>query len=362
MPLTTVQSGMMDSIAQYNSFKNRIINGAMQIDQRNAGAAVTISTANVYCLDRWSVSEASDATFTVQQDSSAPAGFINSAKITVTVADASVAASQYNVFQQRIEGLNCADLGWGTASAATVTLSFWVRSSLTGTFGGAITNSAYNRSYPFTYSISAANTWEQKTITIAGDTSGTWLTTNGIGMTIYFDLGSGVDNTGTANAWVGAGNVGTDSTVQLVNTLNATWQVTGVQLEKGSTATAFDYRPYGTELSLCQRYFLMLGGNSSNDSVAQGQSYTSTACGFPVRFPVTMRTTPTLDTFTASNWSATNGAGALIAATSITLFGGQTSTYGCALSTTVASGLTLGQGAQLIANTSNARLPFNAEL
>jgi len=288
-PTLTLQS---ENVSPFIGFRNRVINGAMVIDQRNAGAAVTISSTNVYTVDRWASTESSDATFTVQQDSSAPTGFINSAKITVTVADASVAASQYNTFSQRIEGLNCADLAWGTASAATVTLSFWVRSSVTGTFGGALDNSAYNRSYPFTYTISAADTWEQKSVTIAGDTSGTWLTTNGIGITVYFDLGSGVDNTGTANAWVGAGNVGADSTVQLVNTLNATWYITGVQLEVGSTATPFERRPYGTELALCQRYYTKFGP-ASNFLSYDHYNTTSASCVLHLSLPVAMRATPT---------------------------------------------------------------------
>jgi hypothetical protein len=297
------------AVSGFTGFKNRIINGGMVIDQRNAGAAVTISTTNIYSLDRWSASEASDATFTVQQDTSAPAGFINSAKITVTVADASGAASQYHSFQQRIEGLNCADLAWGTASAATVTFSFWVRSSLTGTFGGAITNSAYNRSYPFTYAISAANTWEQKTITIAGDTSGTWLTTNGIGMIIYFDLGSGVDNTGTANAWVGAGNVGADSTVQLVNTLNATWYITGVQLERGSNATSFEFRDYGRELIMCQRYLPAWSFPSTSSQVANSFAYSTTTGGpFQLINPVAVRTPVTgLTVSSASHFGVSDG-------------------------------------------------------
>lgn len=296
--IVTEAQGGTGTTTGYYGFKNRIINGAMVIDQRNAGASVTVNTTNVYTLDRWALSESSDAVFTVQQDSSAPSGFNNSAKVTVTTADASIGTAQYNSFQQRIEGFNFADMAWGTANAQPVTLSFWVRSSVTGTFGGAIANSAYNRSYPFTYAINAANTWEQKSITITGDTSGTWLTTNGIGITLYFDLGSGVDNTGTANAWVGAGNVGADSTVQLANTLNATWYITGVQLEKGSTATSFDYRPYGTELGLCQRYFTNWVGDSSGTGFrAIGSGYVpNVATDLTVLIPlsVSMRTTPTL--------------------------------------------------------------------
>jgi hypothetical protein len=307
--------------AAFNSnglfFRNRIINGDMRIDQRNAGAAVTISTTNVFTVDRWAASESSDATLTVQQDSSAPSGFVNSAKITVTVADASVAASQYNSFQQKIEGVNVADLAWGTASAVTVTLSFWVRSSVTGTFGGALTNSAYNRSYPFTYSISVADTWEKKTVTIPGDTSGTWLTTTGIGITVYFDLGTGVDNTGTANAWVGAGNVGADSTVQLVNTLSATWYVTGVQLETGSVATPFERRPYGTELMLCQRYCVLIA-SGANKPIANSFYYSATNVSGYLSFPVDMRATPTLSVVTGTNYYGNTANGGIDSLNSLT--------------------------------------------
>jgi hypothetical protein len=269
----------------------------MVIDQRNAGAAVTVGTGT-YTLDRWLSYDLSDAVFTVQQVSDAPTGFVNSAKVTITTADASIGAAQYNYFHQRIEGLNISDLAWGTANAATVTLSFWVRSSLTGTFGGALHNSAYNRSYPFTYAISSANTWEKKTVTIAGDTSGTWLTTNGIGVVVNFDLGTGTDNTGTAGAWVGAGNIGADSTVQLASTLNATWYITGVQLEKGTTATSFDYRPYGTELQLAQRYFTKLNNDGSGGDVtwAIGMQQNSTTSLFHIAFPVPMRAEPTITT------------------------------------------------------------------
>jgi len=343
--------------------RNRIINGDMRIDQRNAGAAVTISSTNVYTVDRWASSESSDATFTVQQDSSAPTGFINSAKITVTVADASVAASQYNTFSQRIEGLNCADLAWGTASAATVTLSFWVRSSVTGTFGGALDNSAYNRSYPFTYTISAANTWEQKSIAIEGDTSGTWLTTNGIGITVYFDLGTGVDNTGTANAWVGAGNVGVDSTVQLVNTLNATWYITGVQLEAGSVATPFERRSFGQELALCQRYTFRYSADGSINNFAPfglARYYGTNDVQLFIKFPCTMRTSPSSLTQVGSIFVNNTGfSGAAL--TSIVL--NEAAADGATVTGATTTGITAGNATTVYSdNASNAALIFSAEL
>jgi hypothetical protein len=266
-------------------FKNRIINGAMMIDQRNAGASVTPTDA--YTLDRWEAREDTDGAASVQQVSDAPTGFINSLKVTTTTADASLGATQRLVIGQFIEGLNCSDLAFGSASASTVTLSFQVKSSLTGTFGGALANSARNRSYPFTYTINSANTWETKTVTIAGDTSGTWLTTNGVGLRVYFGLGVGSTYSGTAGAWAGAEYYSATGATSVIGTLSATWQVTGVQLEKGSTATSFDYRPYGTELALCQRYYCK-GGNGS-----PGIFSSASRARYSVILPVAMRATPT---------------------------------------------------------------------
>jgi hypothetical protein len=232
--------------------RNRIINGAMEIAQRGTSA---VTATGSYPVDRFPVFYSMDGAVSVQQDSSAPAGFINSTKFTTTTADTSLSASQYVFFQHKIEGTNIADLAWGTASAKTVTLSFWVRSSLTGTFSGSLVNSGFNRSYPFTYSISAADTWEQKSITIAGDTTGTWLTTNGVGIRISWSLGVGSNFQGTANTWAGAEYYGTSSETPVIGTLNATWYITGVQLEAGSVATSFERRSYGQELALCQRYY-----------------------------------------------------------------------------------------------------------
>jgi hypothetical protein len=194
------------------------------------------------------------------------------------------------MFTHRIEGLNVADLAWGTASAATVTLSFWVRSSLTGTFGGSLVNSAQNRSYPFSYSIPSANTPTFITITIAGDTSGTWLTTNGIGIGINFSLGVGSTLSGTAGAWAGAAYYSATGATSVVGTNGATFYITGVQLEKGSTATSFDYRPYGTELALCQRYFWTLNGRIIYlTDYGLASLYITN-----VYFPVAMRASPTI--------------------------------------------------------------------
>jgi hypothetical protein len=246
-------------VAQYGttspSWRNRIINGAMTIDQRNAGAAVT--SLDAYAVDRWQYEGSQTSKSTLQQNAGAvtpPAGFTNYYGATSSSAY-SVLTSDFFFIGQRIEGFNVADLGWGTADAATVTLSFWVRSSLTGTFGGALSNGASNRSYPFTYSISSANTWEQKSVTIVGDTSGTWITNNGLGIRLRFSLGAGATFSGTAGAWAAGNLASATGATSVVGTNGATFYVTGVQFERGTVATPFDYRNYGQELALCQRYF-----------------------------------------------------------------------------------------------------------
>lgn len=279
------------TVAMGSSFlRNRIINGAMVIDQRNAGAAVTINAASrIYTVDRFfGYGQSADGVFTVQRDTSAPANFTNSAKITVTTADASVGATQLYVFSQSIEGFNTADFGWGTSSAIAVTLSFWVRSSVTGTFGGVIGDNGATRSYPFSYTINAANTWEYKTIAIPAITSGNWPTDNTASVQIFWDLGSGSTYQGPSGAWASAAYYGASSTTRLISTLNATWQITGVQLEVGTVATPFERRLYGTELALCQRYYEQIAGGVNFFSVS------TTQVDGPITWKTTKRTTPTL--------------------------------------------------------------------
>jgi hypothetical protein len=239
-------------------FRNRIINGDMRIDQRNEGASVSVSTgAQPYGVDRWNgQGTAAAGVFSLQRSTSTPPeGFTNFTRITTTTADASPAAGSVYNFRHQIEGNNLQDFQFGAATAKTVTISFWVRSSLTGTFSGAFSNSAFNRGYPFTYAISVANTWEQKSIAIAGDTTGTWLTDSGIGLRVYFDLGSGSTYRGTAGAWAASGLIGATSAVRVISTLSATFDLTGVQLEVGNAATEFERRPFGAEFLLCERYF-----------------------------------------------------------------------------------------------------------
>jgi hypothetical protein len=327
MPLTTVNPALLDTQAQYTGFKNRIINGAMVIDQRNAGAAVT-PTGGQYLVDRYIYEATQSSKVTAQQNAGAvtpPIGFTKYLGVTSSSAY-SVLTGDTFLFSQRIEGFNVADLAFGTASAVTVTLSFWVRSSLTGTFGGSLCNGALNRSYPFSYTISSANTWEQKTITVAGDTTGTWTTDNTAGLNIRFGLGSGATLSGTSGAWAAGNFVQPTSTVSVVGTNGATFYITGVQLEKGSTATSFDYRPYGTELMLCQRYYYV-HVKGSVKVFALGANYSSSYMTSYVQFPVQMRDAPTLSIVTGTDYyvfyrnSGTDGMSTLTFGNATTLGG-----------------------------------------
>ena len=342
-------------------FRNRIINGDMRIDQRNAGAAVTVNNEFEYTLDRWECRDDTDGDFTVQQVTDAPSGFVNSLKVTTTTADATLTTTQAAYIDQRIEGLNVADLAWGTASAKTITLSFWVRSSLTGTFGGSFQNNGQDRAYPFTYTISVADTWEYKTVTVAGDTSGTWLTTNGTGIRVNFGLGVGPDRSGTAGAWNSNTNFSATGATTVIGTLNATWYITGVQLEVGSVATPFERRPYGTELALCQRYYYRI--TSTTHQLGAGWNRSTTQASGITTFPVTMRVAPTsLDqTGTAANYRVLHADTATVCSAVPTLE--RSTDHTGSTEFVVASGLTTGQGsAGSAASLVTAYLGWSAEL
>ena len=293
-------------------FRNRIINGDMRIDQRNAGAA-TANTISGYTLDRWAVSQSTTGKLIAQRNAGSvtpPAGFSNYLGVTSQSAY-SVGSGDYYMIYQMIEGFNTADLAWGTASAQTVTMSFWVRSSLTGTFGGSLQNNATNRGYPFTYSISAANTWEQKTVTIAGDTTGTWETGNQTGIRVQFGLGVGSTYSGTAGAWAAANLITATGATSVVGTNGATFYITGVQLEAGTVASPFERRDYGRELIMCQRYYYRISaanGSGNFTKYAIGFARGTTRYDILVNTPVSMRAAPTtLDTSATSSFVVFDG-------------------------------------------------------
>ena len=304
MPISKINNAGLGTIDQINTgvtgysfgagnaslMKNRILNGAMVIDQRNAGASVSC-TSSTYSCDRWLAYAQQTSKMTAQQNAGSvtpPVGFSNYLGITSSSAYTVLTGDIFGLIQ-RIEGFNFADLNWGTANAKTITLSFWAYSSLTGTFGGSLQNSASNRSYPFTYSIPVANTWTQLAITIAGDTTGTWVgATNGVGLQLTIGLGVGATYSGTAGSWAGATYYSATGATSVVGTNGATFYITGVQLEVGSSATGFEYVNYQTSLANCQRYY--------ETQYIRSNGYWAGGSNAPVMFPMkaSKRATPTL--------------------------------------------------------------------
>jgi hypothetical protein len=271
--------------------RNRIINGRMDISQRGTTFAAIADGA--YCLDRWVFGESSAAVLTASQQADAPAGFSNSLRLAVTTADASIAAGDYCVIRQRIEGYNVADL-----IGRDFTLSFWARSAKTGTHCVVFTNSGADRSYIAEYSIAAANTWEFKTITVAGGliTAGTWDFTNGRGLNVQWALAAGATFYTTAGAWQTGNFIATANQVNVLDTIGNVFAITGVQLEPGAFATPFENRSRGIEGLLCQRYFLY--PNETPTYRFYGAAGSSSYVTY--YFPTTLRDAPTTTTV---SWS-----------------------------------------------------------
>jgi len=313
----TVSWSTLDSNVQGDlgiSFKKRIINSNMAIDQRNVGAS---GTSQSYPVDRWLYQPSQSNKITWQQNAGSvtpPAGFKNYLGITSSSAY-SVTSGDYFFLSQTIEGYNIADLGWGASGASTVTLSFWVRSSLTGTFGGSIRAGGFDQSYPFSYTISSANTWEQKSVTITGATAGTFGSTNGNGLQVCFSLGAGSTYSGTAGAWSGSNLVSATGATSVVGTNGATWYITGVQLEVGTQATTFTTAggSYGAELALCQRYFW----KAVNPHLAGVASSTTALNRMGTSLPVTMRAPPTVSYSGTIQWYDGGVSGTITSASSI---------------------------------------------
>jgi hypothetical protein len=334
-------------------FKNRIINGGMVIDQRNAGVAIT---GGGFALDRFQTVLTGITSLVVasQQVTDAPSnsGFNYSYKYTVTTAATAYSTGGRTGILHRIEGYNSADFMFGTVNAKSVTFSFWVKSSVTGTYSVGFLNDDSSRAYPATYTVNSANTWEYKTITIAGCPDGTWLTTNGRGIQVEFCLGADTSRLGTANTWNSAFVVGATGTTLLSNTVGATFQVTGVQLEKGSTATSFDYRPYGTEEQLCQRYYRITGQGSiavvrAATQVVHGSSYQN------------MRAAPTATLLTTSPVFYNFATAANMTGSSSSIADSSLGVGACQINIGGFTGLTAGQAA---AGVTTAIVGLNSEL
>jgi hypothetical protein len=347
--------------------KNRIINGGMVLDQRNGGASITPTDTGgrPYALDRWCTRQSQASKFSIQQSAIAPTGFVNSSLITSASAYAVTSADQF-VFIQVVEGANVADLAWGTVGAKTVTLSFQVRSSLTGTFGGSLRNVSADRSYPFSYTVSSANTWEQKSITIVGDTTGSWDTDNGIGIIVGLGFGVGSTLSGPAGAWAGVNYASATGATSVVGTSGATFYITGAQLEEGNAATSFEFRDYGRELAMCQRYYYQIkGSDTALNTGIYGYGFSqSTAVGRAViNFPVTMRSIPSAleQSGTANHYRVILGSSGSTDCSAVPTYT-SASVLMADISWTVASGATANQGILFMSNNASSYLAWGAEL
>jgi len=359
--LGTPASGVMTNVTgiNYDGYKNRIINGAMVISQRGSGAT-TPTASGYYSCDRWKTSVTTASKFSIEQSSTAPTGFNNSLLVTSLSAYTPSSSDEISL-QYRIEGFNVADLGWGTANAKTITISFWVNSSVTGTFGASLANGAFNRWYPFSYTVSSANTWTQISVTIAGDTTGTWSTDNSTGIQIEFGLGIGSTLQGTAGVWTSSVYVVPTGSTNIVSTNGATFYITGVQLEKGSTATSFDYRPYGTELQLCQRYYYLHASGDQKPIASSATYFGATQANLYVSFPVSMRSTPSLEIAVGSYYRLISAGGGSDTFTTLTIDGTPSPTIVDLYNNTEISG-TAGQAALSRTTNALAKIAFSAEL
>jgi hypothetical protein len=269
-----------------------IINGAMTVAQRGT-SAVNSSSSATFRVDRFKAFSNGGGVFTTEQSSTVPNNeFAYSNKLTVTTADSSIASSDFYAFNHDIEGYNIIQTGYGTSDAKTLTLSFWVRSSVTGTYSVTAYNSDGSRGYLNTFSISSADTWTKISLSWAGDTGGTWNKTNGTGITIRFDLGGGSAGHGTADQWTTSGTFAanrTSGSVDWIATSGATFYITGVQLEVGQTASPFEHEDYGTTLRKCQRYYYQpTSAHYPGDNSNGGSSR------IVYHFPTVMRSAPSV--------------------------------------------------------------------
>ena len=327
--------------------KNMVINGDMRISQRVGTTATTI-TSGGFVIDRYRCEDNTAGSTTHQQVTDAPPGFHNSLKVTVTGTDTTVDAGDFHYFRHIIEGNNINHLNWGSSNAKTVTLSFWVKSSVTGNHGGSLWNNAFNRSFPFNYTINSANAWEYKSITVPGCPDGTWESGTARGINIGFVQNVGSTYQGPPGQWNSAGDVGPTNHVNLTATNGATWYITGIQLEVGRNATDFEHRSYGEELALCKRYYQKIGDTATNEITLGGYSVSGSTIYHSIQLPVEMRVVPTL-TQVGSLYSVRTGQpGSLSGHRGRKGFG--------------VSHVTTGDGNYLLASNANAYFVLDAEL
>jgi len=323
MARTTIRTeDITDSSIQSLKNRNRIVNGAMNVDQRHAGTSVSV-TNNLYITDRFK-GYTTTGTYTGQQVSDAPAGFTKSLKLTVTTPQASLGAGDYYAIIQNIEGFNISDFNWGSADATAVTLSFWVKSSLTGTFSWTFQSGSFT-TYVGTFSISSANTWQKVTASISGPTTGTWATDASTGIFFCVGLGNGSTySTSTVNQWTSGNVFGATGQTNFISTNGATFYITGVQLEVGEVATPFEHEFFGDTVAKCQRYYCKSYNldivPQTNNAAGRHYFYLSpnTANGNKgsiVSFPVLMRSSPSVTIYNEASGVAgffSNGSAANI--------------------------------------------------
>ena len=343
-----------------SSNRNLIQNGNFVVAQR--GTSFSNVTSSQFCLDRFSVDVGGGGAFNVTQDTSAPEGFEKSLKIEVNTADSSIGAGDSYRVTQAIEGQNTAQVELGASTAKAMALSFYVKSSVTGTYGVGLANNAETENFVAEYTISSANTWEKKTINIPVRTSGTWLTDNSVGIGVRWDLGSGTDYNGTAGQWqtTSAKVYRTSSCVNLIATGSATWFLTGVQLEVGQNPTSFEHEPFATTLHKCSRYYQQVTTGENNGPIALATAYSSSQVSIPIPLRPEMRATPTVDVESGSNYyrftaNANNTnfddvAKDIATRQAILLFKGSL------------SGMTGGEAGFFFTKSTSARLAFSAEL
>ena len=304
IPDDSIQNAKFSNIVQS---KNIIINGDMSIAQRSASVSSITSDNAIHTLDRYRTRLTTLGTWTQSQSTTVPSGqgFAKSLKMDCTTADASPAAGDRLFITQRIEGQNLQYLKKGTSNAQSLTLSFWVRSNKTGTYICELYDQNNSRHINKSYTISVADTWEKKTITYDGDTTGAFTNNNGNSLECAWWLGAGTTYTsGTLQTSWGSGTNANRAVgqVNLGDSTSNDWYITGVQLEAGSVASDFEFLPVDVNLQRCQRYYYRINPNSTSGSIGSAAYYISTAVFTMLEFPTSMRTSPSLELATGTNY------------------------------------------------------------